>query len=149
MLLIIRRLRNILKLADQHTHGMSRLRSAVVRPGCSSYLDKDLFEVPSLRSTPKPRAPIGRFIWRLLETLRLFGNRQRMVWAVVVVLIVVVVVLRVCCDSWWFCRGFSRQRLLFRSGLSLRSYTLVLKVDIQPTMFNVLLSAEWSSCRRS
>jgi hypothetical protein len=40
---------------------------------------------------------------------------------VVVVAVVVVVLLRVCLDSWRSYRGFSRQELIFRSGLPLLS----------------------------
>jgi hypothetical protein len=111
VLLIIRRECNSLKLADksdQQTHGMSSLCFAAVRPGCSSYLGKYLFEVPSLRSSPKPRAPIGRIIWATP------GNTAS---------------------------------LREKAANGLRSYTLILKVDIQLTMFNFLnflLSAEWS-----
>jgi len=87
---------------------MSSLFSAAVRPGCSLYLGKDLFELPSLGSTPKPRAPIGRIIWVTP------GNTA----------------------SLWE-----------QAANGLRSYTLFLKVDIQLTMFNFLLSAEWSTLR--
>ena len=37
----------------------------------------------------------------------------------------IVVVLLVCCDSWRSCRGFSKQKLLFRSGLPLPSPAII------------------------